>query len=168
MEIQKAKSSDLIEILYLLKECVRDMNQKGMKHWNSSYPGIEDIDRDLNKESIFLIKDKGICMGMVTLNEIEPEEYKGIHWSSNDSKTLYMKRMAVNPIWQDKGIAEMLVKFAEKYARENKYNYIRLDTLSSNQSEAKLYANGNYNEVGEFHSTFQKTPFKCYEKKIKV
>ena len=166
MEIQKAKPSDLIEILYLLKECVRDMNQKGMKHWNSSYPGIEDIDHDLNKESIFLVKNKGICMGMVTLNESEPEEYKGINWSSNDSKILYMKRMAVHHNWQDKGVAEMLVKFAEDYARENKYKYIRLDTLSSNQSETKLYSNGKYNEVGQFHSTFQKTPFKCYEKKI--
>ncbi len=166
MEIQKAKPSDLIEILYLLKECVRDMNQKGMKHWNSCYPGIEDIDHDLNKESIFLVKNKGICMGMITLNESEPEEYKEINWSSNDSKILYMKRMAVHPNWQDRGVAEMLVKFAEDYARENKYKYIRLDTLSSNQSENKLYSNGKYNEVGQFHSSFQKTPFKCYEKKI--
>ncbi len=166
MEIYKAKPSDLVEILYLLRECVRDMNQKGMKHWNSSYPGIEDIGHDLNKESIFLVKEKGICMGMVTLNESEPEEYRGINWSSNDSKVLYMKRMAVHPNWQEKGVAEMLVRFAENYARENKYNYIRLDTLSSNQSEAKLYANSKYDEVGEFHSTFQKIPFKCYEKKI--
>ena len=166
MEIHRAKPSDLIEILYLLKECVKDMNTKGMKHWNSCYPGIEDIGHDLSKESIFLVKNKGICMGMVTLNETEPEEYKGINWSSNDSRILYMKRMAVHPNWQDKGVAEMLVKFAEDYARENKYKYIRLDTLSSNQYETKLYSNGKYNEVGQFHSTFQKIPFKCYEKKI--
>ena len=166
MEIHQAKPSDLIEILYLLKECVRDMNAKGMKHWNSSYPGVEDIGNDLSKESIFLVKDKGVCMGMVTLNESEPEDYKCVKWDSNNTKILYMKRMAVHPIWQEKGIAEMLVKFAEKYAKENKYNYIRLDTLSSNQSEAKLYISSKYDEVGQFHSIFQRTPFKCYEKKI--
>ncbi len=166
MEIHQAKPSDLIEILYLLKECVKDMNAKGMKHWNSSYPGVEDIDHDLNNESIFLVKDKGVCMGMITLNESEPEEYKCVKWDSNDARILYMKRMAVHPNWHEKGVAELLVNFAEKYARENKYNYIRLDTLSSNQSETKLYTSSKYDEVGQFHSTFQKTPFKCYEKKI--
>jgi ribosomal protein S18 acetylase RimI-like enzyme len=159
MEIIQAKQSDLIEILFLIRECVRDMNSRGMKHWNSSYPGVEEISADLDNGFIYLAKERGVCMGMVTLNESEPDEYKG-------SKILYMKRMAVNPVWEDKGVAEMLVTFAEKYAKDKKYSYIRLDTLSSNQLEAKLYANGNYDEVGEFYSTFQKTPFKCYEKKI--
>jgi ribosomal protein S18 acetylase RimI-like enzyme len=166
MEILQAKQSDLIEILFLVKECVKDMNSKGMKHWNSSYPGVEEIGLDLDKGFIYLVKNKGVCVGMVTLNESEPDEYKGIKWSGNNLKILYMKRMAVHPVWQDKGIAEMLVKFAEKYAGEKKYSYIRLDTLSSNQAEANLYTNGSYDEVGEFYSTFQKTPFKCYEKKI--
>jgi ribosomal protein S18 acetylase RimI-like enzyme len=166
MEILQAKKSDLIEILYLIRECVRDMNSKGMKHWNSSYPGIEDISADLEGGFIYLVKNKGICMGMVTINESEPDEYKGIGWSGDSSKILYMKRMAVHPVWQDKGVAEMLVGFTEKYARDKKYNYIRLDTLSSNQLEANLYTSGRYDEVGEFYSTFQKTPFKCYEKKI--
>ena len=166
MEILQAKRSDLIEILFLIRECVKDMNSKGMKHWNSPCPGIEDIGQDLNKGFIYLVKDKGVCIGMVTLNESEPDEYKGINWSSNNSRILYMKRMAVHPVWQDKGIAEILVKFAEKYGKKKKYKYIRLDTLSSNQAEAKLYASSSYDEVGEFYSSFQKTPFKCYEKKI--
>jgi ribosomal protein S18 acetylase RimI-like enzyme len=166
MEIIQAKQSDLIEILFLIRECVRDMNSRGMKHWNSSYPGVEEISADLDNGFIYLAKERGVCMGMVTLNESEPDEYKGIKWSADSSKILYMKRMAVNPVWEDKGVAEMLVTFAEKYAKDKKYSYIRLDTLSSNQLEAKLYANGNYDEVGEFYSTFQKTPFKCYEKKI--
>jgi len=166
MEILQAKQSDLIEILFLVRECVKDMNLKGMKHWNSSYPGVEEIGLDLDRDFIYLVKEKGVCIGMVTLDESEPDEYKGIKWSGNNARILYMKRMAVHPAWQDKGIAEMLVKFAEKYASEKKYNYIRLDTLSSNQAEAKLYTNSSYDEVGEFYSTFQKTPFKCYEKKI--
>ena len=166
MEILQAKQSDLIEILFLIKECVRDMNSRGMKHWNSSYPGVEEISADLDNGFIYLVKGKGVCMGMVTLNESEPDEYKGIKWSGDNSKILYMKRMAVHPVWKDKGVAEMLVTFAEKYAKDKKYNYLRLDTLSSNQSEANLYTHSSYDEVGEFYSTFQKTPFKCYEKKI--
>lgn len=166
MEILLARPDDLIEILFLIKQCVKDMNAKGMKHWNSSYPGTDDITTDLNKDSIFLVKDRGICLGMVTINEVEPDDYRDIKWSDNDSRILYMKRMAVHPLWEGRGIAKMLVDYAEKFAKDNGYSYIRLDTLSSNQVETKLYANSNFDEVGEFHSTFQKTPFKCYEKKI--
>ncbi len=166
MEILLAKPDDLIEVLFLIRQCVKDMNARGMKHWNSSYPGTEDIIKDLDKGSIFLVKDKGVCLGMMTINEIEPDEYKDIHWSDNNSRILYMKRLAVNPLFQDRGIAKMLVKFAEKFAKDKGYNYVRLDTLSSNTAETKLFATSHFDEVGEFHSTFQKTPFKCYEKKI--
>ena len=107
MEILQAKQIDLIEILFLVRECVKDMNSRGMKHWNSSYPGTDDVTKDLNKESIYLVKDIGICLGMVTINELEPDDYKDIKWSDNNSKILYMKRMAVHPYWQDKGIGKM-------------------------------------------------------------
>lgn len=166
MEIIQAKPDDLIEILFLIRQCVKDMNLKGMKHWNSSYPGTDDITKDLTGEGIYLAKDKGICLGMVTINEVEPDDYKGIRWSDNNSKILYLKRMAVHPDWQGKGVGKMLVEFAEDYAKKNNYSSIRLDTLSSNQLETQLYTSSKYDEVGEFHSIFQKTPFKCYEKKI--
>ena len=113
MEILQAKPDDLIEILFLIRQCVKDMNLKGMKHWNSSYPGTEDISKDLSNEAIYLVKDKGICLGMVTINEVQPDDYKDIKWSDNNSKVLYMKRMAVHPYWQGKGIGKMLVEFTE-------------------------------------------------------
>ncbi len=166
MEILLAKPDDLIEILFLIRQCVKDMNAKGMKHWNSSYPGTDDITNDLNNNAIFLVKNLGICLGMMTINEVAPDDYKNIEWSVNNSRILYMKRMAVHPLWQGKGIAEMLVEQAEKYAKDKGYGYLRLDTLSSNEAETKLFASSSFSEVGEFHSTFQKTPFKCYEKKI--
>ena len=166
MEILQAKPDDLIEILFLIRQCVKDMNLKGMKHWNSSYPGTEDISKDLSNEAIYLVKDKGICLGMVTINEVQPDDYKDIKWSDNNSKVLYMKRMAVHPYWQGKGIGKMLVEFTEEYGKKNDYSSIRLDTLSSNQAETKLYTGSEFDEVGNFYSTFQKTPFTCYEKKI--
>ena len=88
MEIIQAKDSDFIEILYLLRVCILDMNQNGLKHWNSVYPGPEIIQEDLAKSSIYLVKDKGVCKGMVTLDTEEPEEYKGIQWTSTAQKAV--------------------------------------------------------------------------------
>ena len=41
MEIQQASSADFVEVLFLVKQCVKDMNNKGLKQWNSSNPSPE-------------------------------------------------------------------------------------------------------------------------------
>ncbi len=76
MNILLAKDTDLIEILYLLRVCVLDMNMKGLKHWNSACPGAEQMQKDLDNKSIYLVKDRGVCKGMITLDEQEPDDYK--------------------------------------------------------------------------------------------
>ncbi|NJK86905.1 MAG: hypothetical protein HC906_13930 [Bacteroidales bacterium] len=38
MEIVKANPYHLVEIMYLLRVCIKDMNEKGMKQWNNTYP----------------------------------------------------------------------------------------------------------------------------------
>jgi hypothetical protein len=86
MEIIQAKPTDLIEILYLLRVCILDMNAKGLKHWNSAYPGPELIQQDLDSGSIYLAKEKGVCKGMVTLNEHEPADYKQINFPKGKTK----------------------------------------------------------------------------------
>ena len=49
MEIRKAIPSDLVEILYLLRVCIKDMNEKGMKQWNSAHPESGVIKRNLEE-----------------------------------------------------------------------------------------------------------------------
>jgi GNAT superfamily N-acetyltransferase len=166
MEILRAKDSDFIEILYLLRVCILDMNKKGLKHWNSVYPGPEMIREDLNKEAIYLVKDKGVCKGMVTLDNIEPDEYKGIHWSAPASRPLFMHRLAVHPGWQGKGIAIMLMNFAEEFAARNGYDALRIDVHSANIHARHLCEKQAFSASGEFFGVYQQQPFVCYEKKI--
>ncbi len=166
MEIMQAKESDLIEILYLLRVCILDMNQKGMKHWNSVYPSADMIWNDLERSSVYLIKEMGICKGMVTLDSIEPEEYKGIQWTTPARKPLFLHRLAVHPIWQGQGIAGMLLKFAEEYAKKNGYDALRIDVNSTSTNARNLCRKQLFNEAGNFFSAFQQQPFICYDKKI--
>jgi len=166
MEITQAKDSDFIEILYLLKVCILDMNRNGLTHWNSVYPGPEIILDDLAKSSIYLVKDKGVCKGMVTLDNQEPDEYKGIQWPSKAQKPLFVHRLAVHPNWQGQGIARKLMTFAEEFALKNGYDALRIDVFSDNLHAQNLCRKNNFNEAGKFLSFFQQQPFICYNKKI--
>jgi GNAT superfamily N-acetyltransferase len=166
MEIIQAQDTDLIEILYLLRVCILDMNQNGLQHWNSVYPGPDIIQKDLSRSSIYLMKDKGVCKGMVTLDAEEPDDYKGIPWTSEARKPLFIHRMAVHPNWQGQGIAGELMAFAEEFARKNSYDAIRIDVFSDSVHARNLCLKNSFNEAGTFLSFFQQQPFICYDKKI--
>jgi len=166
MEINRAKTTDLIEILFLLKVCIRDMNSNGLKHWNSVFPDIAMIQSSLDRGIIYLAKDKGVCKGMVTLNEDQPDEYKSLSFPSGLQKPLYLQNMVVHPKWQGKGIATQMIEFAQKFAKEKGFDCIRLDVFMTSEKARQLYEINLFKEVATFHSDFQKIPYICYEKQI--
>lgn len=166
MNILQAKENDLIEILYLLKVCILDMNKKGMKHWNSAYPDTAVMKSNLKNGTIYLIKDNGVSKGMVTLNEDEPEEYKKVEFSSGFKKPLYLQYLAVHPKWQGQGIAKKLIEFASKLGKEKGFDCIRLDVFKPSENARQLYEKQHFNEVSSFLAEFQKIPFVCYEREL--
>jgi len=166
MEIKKAKSSDLVEILFLLKVCISDMNEKGLKHWNSAFPGIDQIKKDLMEGNLYLAKDNGVCKGMVTLNDVEPDEYKAMKLDPTGVKPLFLQRLAVHPSWQGQGIAGKLVDFAQKMARDKGFTCIRTDIHQSCADAIELCKSLDFNKIGSFQSEYQRMPYLCYEKQF--
>jgi len=166
MEIIQANGKDLIEILYLLKVCIIDMNRKGLKHWNSAYPDVESIKNDIREGRIYILKDNSVCKGMLTISDEEPLEYKDIQWPEADSKPLYLHRMAIHPKWQGMGLAKLLINFADNFAREKGYTTLRLDVFSPSERARQLYENQDFREIGVFQAEYQKQPYICYEKHL--
>jgi ribosomal protein S18 acetylase RimI-like enzyme len=166
MEIIQAKSTDLIEILYLLKVCSRDMNSKGLRHWSSSFPSAEQIDRDIRDGHIYLVKDKGVCKGMVTLNSTEPEDYRQIKHTSDNSRPLFVYCIAVHPTWQGKGIARMMIDYAQEMAKKNGFSCIRLDIYQTSEDARQLCELLSFKEIGIFLANYQRIPYVCYEKQF--
>ena len=166
MEIKQASSYDLIDILFLLKQCILEMNKKGLKQWNSANPGPEIIKEDIEKGNLYLLTETNIAQGMITLSDEIPEDYKEIHWKGKSEKVLYIKRFAVHPFWQDSDVSEKLMNFAEQYAKDNKYSSIRLDILDSIPADEKFFSVRNFEHAGDFHTAFQKMPYVCFEKNL--
>jgi ribosomal protein S18 acetylase RimI-like enzyme len=166
MEIIQAKPTDLVEILYLLKVCTRDMNSKGLRHWSSSFPAAEQVDGDLHDGHIYLVKDRGVCKGMVILNSAEPEDYRQMNLSSNNSKPLFVYCMAVHPTWQGKGIARMMIDYAQEMAKKNGFTCIRLDIYKTSEEARQLCEKLSFKEIGSFQANFQRIPYVCYEKQL--
>lgn len=166
MKIQQAVLQDLVEILYLVKVCVSDMNEKGQKHWNNAYPGANYLLSCIENNTLFLCRENEVAKGMIILSKDEPEEYKPIDWQGKSDKVLFIRFLAVHPLWQGKGIAKKLVAFAEEYSKKNAFSSIRMDIYSGIEGAFNFCSNMGFNQTGQFHSKFQQNPYLAFEKSL--
>ncbi|UCG70273.1 MAG: GNAT family N-acetyltransferase [Thermoplasmata archaeon] len=168
MEIVRANSENIIEVLELVQECMQHMNDQGIEQWNEQYPQSDIFISDIEKDSLFIIKNEENIVGIIVLSEEQDEQYDQIDWKDKFGKVLLVHRLAVHPKWQGKGIAQKLMDFGENYAKENGYSSIRLDTYSQNPRSLKLFEKRKYErKSGHIHFPECKEPYYCYEMLLK-
>ncbi len=161
MNIIKAFPADLVEVLYLLRVCVQEMNGKGWFQWDLQNHLVKG---DIENGTVFLYKQNEACIGTITLNTNGIEEYKNVHWPDPSRSPLFIHRLLVHPAWREKGIADNLMAFAESYAREHGFSSLRLEVFSENKDALNRFNQLNYNQIGEIQLQYQKSPYYCFEK----
>jgi GNAT superfamily N-acetyltransferase len=165
--IKKATSSDLLGIMYLLRQSIPEMNMRGNVHWNMHYPNHDIITRDIENDWLFIVKVKSYLIGMFVLNSEQVEEYNDIKWSADNEKSLVIHRMVIHPKWKGKNIESQMLDFIEHYTSEKGYEALRLDLFGGNVEELDFFTSNSFKEKGEFLMSYQKFPFKCFEKTVK-
>lgn len=163
MNIIKATSIDLIEVLFLLKVSIQEMDCQEWFCWDMHNTKIQS---DIENNIVFLYKENEVCLGMISLCSDEIPEYKNFKWDESSQRPLIAHRLIVHPNWGDQGIDKSLLIFAEQYARENGFTSLRLGASSENQVAVALYHQLNYNVLGEMLTHYQKVPYYCFEKMI--
>ena len=156
---------EIDEIIALTKACGLHMRQNGIDQWDENYPDRQSIENDLQTQTLFVYKEGEQIAGIIVLNEHQDEEYGQVKWStSEENRNLVVHRLAVLPEHQGKGLARKLMDFAESFAKEKKYDAIRLDTFSQNPRNQKFYGNRGYNNLGPVYLKYKKEhPYFCYE-----
>ncbi len=108
MEIRLAKKNNLLEVLYIVRECSRQLLEKGVKYWNNSLADYNEIDEDIEDGFVYLIIVNSVAVGTAT---IKPDK--------SDPKITLLSRLAIYPPFQKRGLAQSMIDFAEKQARNN-------------------------------------------------
>ena len=162
--IRCAKILEIPEILRLTTACAKQMKKIGIFQWNEEYPSREAFEKDISRKELFVLKSGNTLIGCITITTHIDEEYIPIKWLTPNENNIYIHRLAVDPKFQGKGYAQMLMNFAENYALENKYISIRLDTFSQNKRNQNFYAQRGYQKLGNVYFPKQSdSPFYCYE-----
>ena len=166
MQVEKATSDNILEVMYLLQHCIEDFNNNSVYQWNTSYPDYFRLLREVEEKELYVIKNKGVCIGTITFSEHQESAFEQVEWKNTQNKYIVIKRIAVFPTWQKKGIGRVMIEFAEKYAKENGYKSIRLDVATASKHLIKLYESIGFNQTGEILYPKQKETFTCLEKVV--
>lgn len=164
MKIRKAQPNDLASIKELTEFCAIKMQENGIFQWNENYPSLERLQKDIELEELFLLKENDRLQGIIVLTSHMDEEYIPIEWLTSNGNNLYIHRLATNPESWGSGHGRLLMDFAEDFARNNGYVSVRLDTFSQNVRNQRFYESRGYQRLGNIYFPKQSEhPFYCYE-----
>lgn len=165
MEIKQVDITYLDAVFKIYRGCAKYHAEKGFFQWDENYPTVEIVKTDINNGQLFGLFDNQICMGVIALTHDEPSEYSQLHWSDSRGKYIIVHRLCIDINQMRKGYAKLIMDFSEKWAIENGYSSIRLDTFSPNKGAVSFYSNLGYTFKGEvFFEKRKDHGYSCFEK----
>lgn len=134
------------------------------------YPVEATAREAFERNELYIALRAGRILGVVTLNESQPDAYADADWFYPADRALVVHTLAVHPEARGEGVAKALLVFAEDLARERDIPVIRLDTYELNFPAKRLYERLQYRRAKDIdlgiEETFGISNFHTYEKQI--
>jgi ribosomal protein S18 acetylase RimI-like enzyme len=165
VRIRKANMRELDVLHNVVRDATRHMDEQEIPQWDEIYPSREILEKDIEREEIYVIEVDGRVAGLIVMNEDQSPEYVAMAWAFA-GRALVIHRLTIAPAHQRRGLASRLMDFAEEFATTQGYDCIRLDAFTRNPAAFNLYESRGYRNAGIVR--FRKGEFFCYEKAIGV
>ena len=157
--IELATQADKAEILALYKI------QLGRKFcpWNEYYPGEEEIDYDLSRDALLVMREDDKIIAAISLDKDEAVEALP-YWTKELKPGGELSRLAVLPEYQNQGIARKMLNAGMELLRLRGFKSVHFLVNRLNVKALKSYDKLNFNTVGECEIFNQ--PMFAYEKPL--
>lgn len=159
MNIELAKSNDKEEILQLYKA------QLGKKYcpWNEYYPEVQEIDFDLSRDSLFVMRDEGKIIAAISIDDDESVTNLP-YWTPRLQPGAELSRLAVAIDYQSQGLAKKMIIYGMKEIKKRGFKSLHFLVNKTNLKALKCYDAFGFDKVGECE--FYNQPMLCYEKEL--
>ena len=162
--MRMATYEDFDDVLALVRDCVDHMRRHGIQQWDDVYPDHTTIEEDMRCCEAFVATHETALVGYVAFGASQDPEYAEVPWEFTAGPTVVVHRLMVNPAYQGRGFAKVLMGFAENRALTSGYRIVRLDAFVGNPCALRLYGRLGYHEAGTIqHRTGQ---FRCFEREL--
>jgi ribosomal protein S18 acetylase RimI-like enzyme len=147
MTLKSATKKDKEQILDILYEIAEHLHSKKIIQWKEwlapSKSDLKWIDDLIKNESFYLIEKEKTTIGIFSLSDTDDK-----YWGKSNDKAKYLHSLAILPKYKNQQIGKQIVDLIKTDLSKNKYTYLRLDCISSNQKLKNYYKNQGFNEVG--------------------
>jgi ribosomal protein S18 acetylase RimI-like enzyme len=155
MEIHPAKDTQLLEVLYIIRECAEQLTDKGVRTWHNTHTDYAEISNDIKSKHVFIVFFKKVPVGTIT---VKPHaESPGI---------AHIDRLAIFPHFQGRGFAKAMIDFAEKHTREKGFNTLRGTIPVDDKALCKLLEDKGFKNMGVLHNIPNELIKIVFEKKL--
>ncbi len=144
--IRKATIEDSANIMTIIKRVINVMNTQGSYQWDDSYPQVNDYQKDIDRDELYLFEEAATVLGVCTISNRGHEEYPSIAWTPHQ-KSFTLKRLAVDPSVRGKGIADQFFTYAEQLAKQTGVTILNTDTFSENYYAQQLFKRNGFQFV---------------------
>ncbi|WP_306598598.1 GNAT family N-acetyltransferase [Geothrix sp. 21YS21S-2] len=166
MLVRLGHPEDVEPVMALVRRAVPLMRQAGNLQWDDTYPNAEVFAGDAAKGQLWIAEEDGQVAGMAAITEDQEPEYADAGLDP-DEPAIVVHRLAVDPAFRGRGVAEALMLQAEEVARERGITALRLDTNTENEATRRLFPKLGYVLAGEIGLAFRPgRRFLCYEKRL--
>jgi len=140
--------------------------QKGREccPWTEAYPAPENITDDLSRDALFVLRSpSGAILAAVSIED-DPDVDVLPCWDPALAPAKEIARLAVDPAYQNRGLARKMVAFIMEELRSRGCRGIHFLVNSLNLKAIRSYAAFDFRVVGECDMYNQH--FLCYEKEL--
>ena len=160
---RKATLSEINPIWDILQQAIVRRKNDGSNQWQGGYPNLEVVQKDIEKESGYVLTEDEKIIGYIAVLINDEPEYEKLEgeWLTNDDFVLF-HRVAISENYLGKGLAKMMINYIEDFAVENNIKSIKADTNFDNDAMLNIFEKLGYKYCGQVH--FRGNPRRAFEK----
>ncbi len=148
MTIRKATYEDINRIMEIINDAKEYLKGQGLDQWQDGYPNEEVFKSDIDNNESFVIVDEDIigCMALSFRGESTYDVIDGAWLTDGEFGVIH--RIAIDKDYKGKRVANELLAFSEKVAKEKGIYSIKIDTHLENMSMQKWTLNNGFTKCG--------------------
>jgi len=142
MTIENSSLQDINEIFKLYQFAREFQKIKGAVLWQEFDKTLIETEIIENRQWKITIDSQTACVWATTFNDAQIWEER------NNEPSVYIHRIATNPIFRGRNLVGEIVKWAKTYAEENNKKFIRMDTVGENRGLIDYYQKCGFEFLG--------------------
>lgn len=141
-QIENSNINDIEEIFRLYKIATEFQKTRFTVHWPEFDKKLIENEISENRQWKIVVEGKIACVWATTFNDPQIWEER------NEDPSVYIHRIATNPDFRGQNLVGQIVEWVKIYAKENKKQFVRMDTVGDNPGLINYYSKCGFDFLG--------------------